>query len=468
MSRSGALRIVLIMILFQQQEARAQFSPGELSRPHMQLEGVENCTQCHEVGKQISGAKCLPCHVEIKRVIDSGHGYHFSVSSKKCISCHKEHLGRDVRTVLFDKETFEHNTTGYALTGKHATTSCEKCHRTESIKSQEVTALIAKSKRETYLGLDVTCLSCHEDSHRGTLDTQCQSCHSTTSWSPAPSFDHSRTKFALTGKHVPVECAKCHTGIVGSGSDRTVLLTTKSFTDCKPCHSSPHARKLEKNFCNDCHVAEGWSVARGNTFDHDLTSFELVGEHRKVQCDGCHKVGPRKVLKPRHAKCIDCHTDYHRGEFKLKFANDCERCHTPDSFRTTTFALAAHEQTRFPLTGAHAAEHCNTCHARASDGRRIFHFSSLECESCHRDVHVGQFAKQGVTDCAPCHATQGWRSLLFEHDSQSSFALTGAHKRVECKSCHHEEKIGERQFIRYKPLSTRCESCHEQGSLGNG
>ena len=32
----------------------AQLSPGDLSKPHANLEGLENCTQCHDAGKKIS------------------------------------------------------------------------------------------------------------------------------------------------------------------------------------------------------------------------------------------------------------------------------------------------------------------------------------------------------------------------------------------------------------------------------
>ena len=58
---------VIAEIIFHPSErASAQFSPGELSRSHQKLEGAQNCTQCHEIGKEISGQKCLGCHEEIK------------------------------------------------------------------------------------------------------------------------------------------------------------------------------------------------------------------------------------------------------------------------------------------------------------------------------------------------------------------------------------------------------------------
>ncbi|TAK61956.1 MAG: hypothetical protein EPO24_05385, partial [Bacteroidetes bacterium] len=87
-----ALRIVLSILITD--VAYAQFSPGELSRAHEQLEGTTNCTQCHEVGKEISGGKCLNCHLEIKQQLDLKRGFHFHTSTARCVTCHKEHLGK--------------------------------------------------------------------------------------------------------------------------------------------------------------------------------------------------------------------------------------------------------------------------------------------------------------------------------------------------------------------------------------
>lgn len=35
----------------------AQLSPGELSKPHSKLEGLSNCTKCHELGEQVKKRK---------------------------------------------------------------------------------------------------------------------------------------------------------------------------------------------------------------------------------------------------------------------------------------------------------------------------------------------------------------------------------------------------------------------------
>ena len=36
-------------------------SPGDLTQYHADLEGLLNCTKCHDLGEGVSEAKCLDC-----------------------------------------------------------------------------------------------------------------------------------------------------------------------------------------------------------------------------------------------------------------------------------------------------------------------------------------------------------------------------------------------------------------------
>lgn len=540
--------VPLLICLMLRGNIYAQFSPGELSRVHMQLEGIKTCLQCHETGKEISGQKCLACHQEIKSAIDAKRGYHFRVAAQQCVACHKEHLGRDAKTIQFDKNTFDHAQTGFNRTGKHAIIRCEDCHSIKNIKDPHILALVKETGRETYLGLSQSCSDCHTDRHNATVGKECQGCHTTTAWRPATSFDHSKTEFTLRGTHTKVACIKCHTDLEAREKEKPILFSTKPFSDCAPCHRSSHSVEFAgKQACSSCHSEEGWTSARASTkFNHDLTPFRLIGKHATVQCEKCHKSTaisiPGQRLKLAHNTCRDCHTDYHKGEFAARFESKCETCHTPFGFRPATYTIAAHSTARFPLTGAHVATPCEKCHVSGNDGRKIFRVANIQCDGCHRDVHNGQFAfemkgqscaachstedwfpnkfdhsktdfvlvgkhaktkcaschkpvrignaevaqfkntsskceschkevhtkqfaKSGETDCASCHEPSGWKSPVFDHNTQSSFALTGAHSRVDCRQCHQEEQSSFGRFVRYKPLSTKCESCHAQGSI---
>ena len=154
----------------------AQISPGDLTNAHAYLEGISNCTKCHDLGESVSKGKCLDCHKEIKSLVNAGRGYHSSteVKGKDCWKCHSEHNGRNFRIINFNEKTFDHEKTGYSLTGKHAKTECDGCHKTDFIIDKEL-----KKRKGTYLGLKADCVGCHEDYHQKTLGGECGNCHNT-------------------------------------------------------------------------------------------------------------------------------------------------------------------------------------------------------------------------------------------------------------------------------------------------
>lgn len=521
----------------------AQFSPGDLSKPHASLEGMQNCSKCHEVGSEISGRKCRDCHSEIDAAITGGHGLHAASSGSSCVACHKEHLGRDARTVQFEERSFDHARTGFVLTDKHASAACGSCHRTANIRTQAIADLVRRTGRITYLGLDRSCSSCHKDPHRGAMGEQCSRCHTTAGWRPAAKFDHAQTRYPLTGRHAGLECARCHRrgSAVPAGG---VMPAAQPFADCAPCHATPHSPTFSKEACRSCHTTEGFKGAgRSGGFDHARTAFPLRGRHASVACAKCHGTpksgGKGGNLRPRHESCSDCHQDYHRGDMKGG-ATDCARCHTESGFRPSLFTAAQHSALRLPLAGAHAALPCGRCHAEdPALGRMRFAFADVRCKACHKDphagqfvslpgggecsrchttaswttvtfdhastgfplegkhaaarcsgchkpegpgrtarfrgttracadchqdVHAGQFAQGGGGTCSTCHQPSGWEPVLFNHETMSSFVLTGAHKRAACRACHRIESVGGKDVVRYKGTPVRCESCHQGGT----
>jgi len=112
--------------------ARADLvSPGELSRAHQKLEGVQNCTKCHAAGQRLSAEKCLECHKEMRGRVAQGKGFHGRLADKACETCHHEHQGRGFPLVDWGdagQKGFDHAKTGYPLQGKHQKVKCEDCH----------------------------------------------------------------------------------------------------------------------------------------------------------------------------------------------------------------------------------------------------------------------------------------------------------------------------------------------------
>ncbi len=225
---------------------------------------------------------------------------------KECKNCHSEHNGRDFRIINFQPKGFDHIKAKFELKGKHAKLKCEECHQDKFIKYDS-----NKKRKGTYLGLETTCISCHEDVHQKTLGDKCQSCHGNDSFKPAVNFNHDNAKFQLTGAHKNVDCIKCHVKEKRNGKDFQKF-TGLEFTNCTPCHKDIHNGKFGDN-CTKCHNTNSFKVLNGNTFDHNKTRFPLKGAHANVKCSDCH--GNNSLSKPKFDKCTDCHKDAHFGEF---------------------------------------------------------------------------------------------------------------------------------------------------------
>jgi hypothetical protein len=460
----------------------AQFSPGPLSAAHAALEGSTNCTKCHEVGKEIAGSKCLDCHTEIRAAIGRGSGYHaLNASRQSCVSCHKEHLGVSAKTYLFDPGTFDHDLTGFKLTGKHGTLDCARCHAKKFVRDAAVKELLARSSRSTYLGLGSRCADCHDDAHKGRFGQECSSCHRTSGWKDVSSFDHSRTKFALAGKHRDATCEKCHKP--GTTGRKFAPIPAESYADCAPCHSSPHRPGAVKGECAGCHEPAGWEKAMDKPFDHGRTRYPLEGGHAAVKCRACHDPSAlaagtpaggglpasfEKVFHRAYARCIDCHADRHDGAFVKTYRNDCAACHTVRGYSPSTFTFARHQETSWPLTGGHMAILCADCHRKGNGGAKwVFDMKSTRCEACHEDVHRGQFAAHMKGDgCASCHTTSGWKGTAFAHEKLTAFPLEGKHGGIRCEACHKEVELQPVAGRKFNKLPMTCESCHKDAHLG--
>ena len=104
----------------------SQISPGKLTKAHAHLEGISQCTACHDLGAKVSEKKCLQCHTALNARVSKNSGYHASkdIKGKSCIACHSEHHGLNFEMIRFDKATFNHDLTGYSLKGAHKKQDC--------------------------------------------------------------------------------------------------------------------------------------------------------------------------------------------------------------------------------------------------------------------------------------------------------------------------------------------------------
>jgi hypothetical protein len=343
------------------------------------------CSECH-VGNTFGKlpTECVSCHDDDYRAVLSPN--HLSGGfSTACLSCHT--------TVAWKPATFDHNATRFALTGKHVTTPCEDCH-------------VNGNYQLTY----TDCYQCHQPDYAGALnpnhaagafDHNCSTCHTTTAWQPA-SFDHNKTRFALTGKHTTTPCADCHV------NDNYQL----TYTDCYQCHQPDYAGALNPNHvagaydhnCATCHTTAGWSPA---SFNHNTTRFALTGKHTATPCADCHTNGNYQLT---YTDCYQCHQpDYvavtDPNHVVPNFGHDCTPCHTTTAWLPSTFN---HDGQYFRIySGRHNGQwpSCATCHDAPAD------YKVFTCISCHEhnqadtDGHHGGVRNYiySRTSCYTCH-----------------------------------------------------------------
>jgi hypothetical protein len=156
---------------------------------------------------------------------------------------------------------------------------------------------------------------------------------------------------------------------------------------------------------------------------------------------------------------VECHADAHAGQLAARSdGGECRACHSVEGFLPTTFSSGNHARTRFPLTGAHAALPCVACHPagaiHARSTRRLRWEQTPVCETCHADVHRGQFADR--FHCGDCHGATSWASVQFTHD-RTRFPLSGRHAALSCSACHRAKEGGTAVFA---GTPIRCIDCH--------
>lgn len=358
-----------------------------------------NCGACHTPDQALREAPtaCIECH--------ETDNPHEQAMGQQCENCHEPED-------WLVANQFDHDSTEFALQGRHGEVACAACHA-----------------GERYSFETSTCVSCHRvrDVHLGSFGEQCDSCHGQQDWTEA-SFDHDeQTDFKLRGAHAQQPCTACHHN---NSPDQPPPTRCVACHEAADVHSGRHG-----DDCQTCHDARQWQTS---AFDHGRDGgWPLPAEHAQLTCQQCHR---GSLAEPLERQCAGCHSgdNVHRS----KQMTGCALCHDPadwsgaDGFN--------HELATFPLEGMHAVATCKTCHS----GYRFSEAKSA-CAECHSadDKHRGALGEA----CADCHSPNGWTLWLFDHKQQTDFELGGAHSDLECVSCHSKED---------EMAPAACGSCH--------
>lgn len=436
----AALLISLIIAGFAYTGNGALFSPGALNgQPGRNIGGVTShahipaCSGCHvnPLGTQFMADRCLDCHSNIAvqmRDVAALHGAILNVNATLvCRDCHHEHRGKAAALTDLGHNSFPHDALGYSLQGHRLTAervefTCTDCH------PGDVATFSPSICQDCHRRLDAVFM----DRHLADFGTQCLACHDGVD-RLGIEFSHASFSFTLQGMHQQVSCAACHAGA------RTLVDLQSTPQDCLSCHhqDDPHQGKYGQD-CAACHSAKGWLPAE---FDHNLADFKLEGQHQEVPCQRCHVNG---VYKGTPTDCYSCHRqdDEHNGDFGTK----CSSCHTPQNWDQATFD---HNLSKFPLTGAHVAVRCETCHQNG-----VFKGLASTCASCHADpeFHLGLFG----TLCEDCHNTSNWSLAVFNLPHPEPNVDEGGtginHGGATCRQCHPATF-----------QQSSCIACHENG-----
>ena len=388
---------------------------------------IADCNACHIDGNFTNTpTECIACHqADFENAQNPKHNS--SYFSTNCMECHTLDLD------WMPAEFLSHDNLFPIYSGSHKGEwdACIDCHLNPDDFSQ------------------FTCTTCHERNETANQHDEvngyvyesnaCLVCHPT--GNEEDRFDHDRTQFPLKGAHASVDCKECHTnGYAGTP------------TNCEACHledfnTAKDPDHLAGNFskeCQVCHTEVAWKPA---TFDHNLTDFPLRGTHTTVDCIECHADG----YAGTPTNCEACHLeDFNSAKepdhVASGFSKECQICHSESAWEPATFD---HNQTNFPLQGAHATVDCIECHADGYAG------TPTNCEACHiedynQTTNPNHRQSGFSTECQACHTETTWIPATFDHDL-TDFSLQGAHATVDCIECHADGYMG---------TPTNCEACH--------
>ena len=275
------------------------------------------CTDCHiNNNYNLTTATCVSCHQTDYNNAVTPVNHVAAGLPTTCETCHD--------TVLWTDGTFNHTTTGFALTGAHTVPPrlCTDCH-----------------VNNNYSLNSTACVTCHLKDYQGTnnpnhaavgFPQQCDLCHDTTVWTDS-TFNHNNTAFPLTGSHTvpPRQCTDCHVN-----NNYTTLPTT-----CIGCHQTDYnnttnpGHAAQPQFfpaasCSTCHNTTNWLNAN---FNHaQYTQFPINHGNAGGVCSTCHTNSSDYSI----FQCTGCHGGNNPANFQHEQVNgyvynsvNCYQCH---------------------------------------------------------------------------------------------------------------------------------------------
>ena len=354
------------------------------------------------------------------------------------------------------KDSFNHLTTGFPLTGAHEQAKCETCHVQGIFKGTPKDCLYCHGPSSTVSSVTMT-------QNHIPVSEKCDACHTTQKFYGAR-FNHASV--------TPGNCTQCHNGVMAPGKPPNHLITTAS---CDACHrvmkwlpaTFSHA-SVAPGTCAQCHNG---TTATGKPSIHLPTS---------ASCDSCHTTTFwTPAAKFDHVgvapgTCTQCHNGTNASGQKpghVTTTASCDVCHMPGSW------LPAKVDHSGVLPGT-----CNQCHnGKSATGKKESHIPTTDsCDSCHRttawkptsfghkgvaqgtcaqchngSIATGKPSKHLVTSssCDSCHSIAGWLPVAFNHTG-----IAGG----TCGNCHNGATATGKSPTHIPVSGNGCDSCHSK------
>jgi len=317
--------------------------------------------------------------------------------------------------------SFNHMTTGFPLSGGHATAACETCHVGGVFKGTPRACdgchamgkrVIATPKPNSHIVTDAPCESCHFFAH---------------TWLGAR-YNH--------GSAAPGQCRNCHAGRLATGKPNSHNVGKKATESCDSCHRSfawtPASWNHNGTVPGSCATA-GCHVSGSNQYfmpNSHNTAIQYTTRTKAsfgIACDSCHNYTYWYQAPFKHnvaGACDGCHTKK-PGHIAIALNADCSACHRTRS--NGWLPASVH-------TGNEAGI-CRTCHATTPQpsSHTAAEYVSLSCDACHKSQTTWTGAS-GHIDLVPPHVPT-CRSC---HNNRQHDGDHGANSSMDCSTsgCH--------------------------------
>jgi hypothetical protein len=417
-------------------------------------------TKFQLTGKHAPPLGCAKCHKNAPpggavpaRVVE------FRGLSTACVSCHPDVHKAELGTTCdachtpatFKLPNYKHQKSPAFFVGEHQAVPCVSCHIAAPPGAERRAS--APISAWTFKGLTLACATCHRDVHLGQVGS---ACHTVDNPKFTPTtFVHTRSTFQLTGKHLSVECRKCHkseTGVFPAGQGTAVRLRGLATT-CVTCHQDQHLGQLDRK-CETCHTTAGFKLP---AYKHAGRTGFFVARHATEKCASCHKVedgafpaGRGKTVRYKRSgtECLSCHADQHRGAL----GTACDTCHTPAAWLSINRGF--HKVGVFPLEGRHLSVDCASCHLNG-----VIKGTPVRCADCHwARRQDDRYRTRLGENCESCHRPTSWTAVNWNHATMTGFALSPAHRALGCDGCHKTQT--------FTNESVFCVTCHDKDYRG--